>query len=121
MVRAPEAITDQEKHGPAESEEFGYGSMTLKGEKYVQAAALAAVKNGQTDIEGRCACLHVVDEEAAESLRRKVGEGRLNCKPGALPRNSLPRPAGFFIPGITLGCRNPRCLLSAGLAERFSG
>ena len=63
---------------PAESEEFGYGSMTLKGEKYVQAAALAAVKNGQTDIEGRCTCLHVVDEEAAESLRRKVGDGRLN-------------------------------------------
>jgi hypothetical protein len=63
--------------------------------------------NGQTDIEGRCACLHVVDEEAAEPLRREVGDGRLNCKPGALPRNSLPRPAGFFIPGITLGCRNP--------------
>lgn len=63
---------------PDESEEFGYGTMTLKGEKYIQAAALVAVKDGGTDIEGRCACLYIADDAAAEALYRRLGDGRLN-------------------------------------------
>ena len=63
---------------PNDSEEHGHEVLTLKGQRFLEAAALAAIQAGKTEIEGRHACLYVANEAAAEALRIKYGDGRLH-------------------------------------------
>jgi hypothetical protein len=52
--------------------------MTLKRQKFIDVAALEAVRSGETHILARAACLHVANEEAADALRIKHGDTRWN-------------------------------------------